>query len=124
MRAAFAARVLRLAHACAYKPGWRLIVKRDQSYLGGARLYVQVEAEVVDVDSGQRTRLKGGKAYLSEHMTDTEIVRTIFGRFLAFETHECMEAFTFNGARIFGPHIDVYELAGISHYLDTREAVA
>ena len=62
------------------------------------RLFLQVEPN-------------GRKWALSEHMTPSEIVRTAFMAALAYEEHELRESFTYKGVAIFGPHLDVEDLA-------------
>lgn len=50
---------------------------------------------------------------LSPHMTDSEIVQTLFKCCITSMEHRTREAFQFQGARIFGPHFDVYDLVSL-----------
>jgi hypothetical protein len=102
-----------------YKPGYRLLLNVDQADPGG-RLYLQVECDRPDVFTGVMGVGRGGKAYLSPHMTTSEIVRLAFGLFRAYEEHECREFFAYRGARVFGPHIDVEALVHVADVLDVR----
>lgn len=64
---------------------------------------------------------RGGKAYLSEHMTVSELTRTAFGLFRAYEEHECREFFKWRGKAIYGPHIEVLSLWEVADRLDYRD---
>lgn len=57
---------------------------------------------------------------LTPEMTDSEIVQTAFKCCLTSAEHRCREAFTYRGARIFGPHFDVEDLVKLCQ--DGREA--
>ena len=56
---------------------------------------------VYDAD-GQEWR--GRKWFLSKHMTDDEIIKTIWLAFEIAVRHELMEGFKVNGFRVFNPH--------------------
>jgi hypothetical protein len=53
---------------------------------------------------------KGRKWLMSEHMTDGEIVQTVFLATLTAIEHEIRETFTFRGAAVFDPHYDIEKL--------------
>lgn len=102
------------------RAGYRLLCERDKKDPQG-RWYFQIECERPDTYTGEMGIGRGGKAYLSPHMTLGELVRKAFGLFAAYEEHECREAFTYNGRAIFGPHIDVVALHMVADDLDFRE---
>lgn len=56
----------------------------------------------------------GGKAYVSPHSTDDEIVKKVFGLIMAYVEHETREGFMFKGKRIFGPHITLEALMSVA----------
>ena len=56
-------------------------------------------------------KMGGRKWFLSEHMTDSEFVATVFKACLTWEEHECREHFFYCGQRVFGPHLNVNVLA-------------
>lgn len=128
----FLERVEAISALCLYrpwlKPGYSMDVRHDavQARVNGwpdqpePRVYIQVVATIPDVVTGEMSTQKSGKHYLSEFMTDTEIVRKIFGAYEMFDRHEIFEAFTYKGARIFGPHIDVDALVEISERVSVR----
>lgn len=63
---------------------------------------------------------RGRKWFLSEHMTDSEVVQTALVAVLAATEHEAREDFRYRGAAIFGPHYDVEAL----YYLATENRVS
>lgn len=82
-------------------------------HLGGGRderLYLQA----------QRRGRRGRKWWLSRHMTLSEVVRTAFMALQAYEEHELREAFRFDGALVFGPHLSVEALRAVSRHEDRR----
>lgn len=102
-----------------YKDGYELLLERDQKDENG-RFYIQVQCHRVDCIDGRLGLGRGGKAYLSEHMSDGEIVRKAFGLFVAYEEHECREFFQYRGRSIFGPHIDPDALWEAADQMDYR----
>ncbi len=99
--------------------GFTLLLERDKAD-GGGRWYFQVEAVRRDICTGQMGRGRGGKAYLSEYATVSELVQTAFGLYKSFLEHEARETFTWNGRRVFGPHMDVRALWEVAERFDAR----
>lgn len=93
---------------------------QDMEDVKNDRVFIQLQHYRPDVDKGTWAWGPGGKRYLSPHMTDSEIVRVFLGAALAYEEHEVREAFTYKGARIFGPHISVEAMVEIANRLDVR----
>ena len=116
----FDTRVKTLVDEIEYWPRYRLLCERDKKDPAG-RLYLQVECERPDVYTQIVGLGHGGKAYLSEHMTDGEIVRRAFALFMAYEEHECREGFKWRGRAVFGPHIATEALWEAAAHLDFRE---
>ena len=57
-------------------------------------------------------QVRWGRRWLvDEHATDGEIVQTALKAILTALEHEAREKFTFDGARVFSPHFDIYRLA-------------
>jgi hypothetical protein len=117
--ALFEMRVKQLVAHISYKVGYRLICERDKKDPDG-RLYLQVECDRPDVETKQMGVGRGGKFYLSEHMTDGEILRRAFSLFQAYEEHECREWFQYKHRALFGPHIDPMALWEVADRLDYR----
>ena len=75
------------------------------------KVWVQVGSLRPDCDNPNSFGLgKGGKAYISEHASDDEIVKKIMGLCLAYVEHETRESFYYKGKRVFGPHISLAAL--------------
>lgn len=103
-----------------YRPdSYRFIVAIDQADPAG-RVYIQLEHDRPDAFTGAAGVGRGGKSYLSPHMTVSEIVRRMLGMALAYEEHEVREFFQYKGKRVFGPHIDVEALVEVADELDIR----
>lgn len=83
---------------------------------------VFLQATYIDSDtySGELDLQYTRKWLLSPEMSDSEIVATAFKCCATSMEHRCREAFTYQGARIFGPHFDVDDLVRIC--LDGKEA--
>lgn len=116
----FESHIQELAMKISYKEGYRLICERDKKDPQG-RFYFQVECDRPDVYTGVMGVGRGGKAYLSEHMNDSELVRLAFGLFMRYEEHECREWFKYKDRSVFGPHIAVEQLWEIAEDYDFRE---
>lgn len=82
-----------------YKPdtGFRVTIK-------GECVFVQHWQKVSDCKTGQPSFQKGRKFYVSPHMTDGEIVRTLALAVKLFEEHEANEWLRFDGQRVLNPH--------------------
>lgn len=86
------------------------------------RFYFQVKCWRRDVITGEYGWGYGGKAYLSPHSTDSELVQTIFGLYKGYWEHEARENFEYRGRRVFGPHISTEALWDIARRVDYRSA--
>lgn len=108
-----------------YRDGYRWEVAIDQKDPAG-RVYVQLLHVRPDAVTGEIGEGRGGKRYLSPHMTDSEIVRALFGAAKAYEEHEVREWFKYRprdqqeARPIFGPHGDVDMLWRVADILDIR----
>lgn len=90
-----------------------LVCDRDKADPGG-RLYYQVHAMRPDTYTGDFGEGSGGKAYLSPHMIEDELVQLAWGLFQSYVIHEAREGFTYYGKRIYGPHLKVARLLEIA----------
>lgn len=75
--------------------------------------YVQATYVEPDIYTGVAQTQYTRKWLLTPAMTDSEIVQTLFKLCLTSMEHRTREAFTYKGARIFGPHFDVNDLADL-----------
>ncbi len=96
-------------------------VENDLKVNTGGRTYIQMVYSSVCTKSGVEEIWKGRKWYLSEHMTDDEIIKTSFAAFEAAVKHEVLEGFKVDGKVLFNPHINFEELLKISHKEIKRE---
>lgn len=78
------------------------------------RVYVKVMCFTACRKTGQPELQHGRKWYLSEFMTDDEIIKTAFAAFERFVAHEAKEGFKIDGKVPFNPHTDFEELLRIS----------
>jgi hypothetical protein len=109
-----------------YRPGYRFEIEIDKKDPDG-RVYLQLWHTRPDAVTGNTGEGRGGKRYLSPHMTDSEIVRSALGACLAYEEHEVREFFKYapdeeyEPRAIFGPHGDVNQLYRVADILDVRQ---
>lgn len=78
----------------------------------------------VDNDNPSATELEPQfcrKWYISLYSTDSEIIRSAYLAVQQAEMHELSENFTFEGARLFDPHIDLIALKDANIGQDSRE---
>jgi hypothetical protein len=99
---------------------FRVVLDRDKQVEGG-RLYLQIACMRPDTFTGQMGEGRGGKAYLTPHAADSELVGCVFGLYKSYVEHEARETFLYRGRRVFGPHIDVNALWEVARRIDARQ---
>lgn len=99
---------------------FKLKIARDQKHSRG-RFYIQVTYEAKCNKTGKLQTWHGRKWYLSEHMTDDEVVKTAYAAFEATVKHEILEGFQINGIPLFNPHVNYKALLTISNQEVSRE---
>lgn len=114
----FEKRVRALVGDLTYKENYVMQVAWDKTF--GTRLYMQAQCWRPDSETGEMGWGHGGKAYLTEHMTDSELLRLAFSLFDRYDHHEAREFFKYRGRAIFGPHIDALALWEVADRLDFR----
>jgi hypothetical protein len=75
--------------------------------------FLRLHGPAGDADSGQPASQLGRRWHLARDATQSEIVRTAFKAVLTWLEHEAREFFTYQEARVFGPHLDVDRLAAL-----------
>jgi len=90
-------------------------VERDCIHGKKGRIFIQITYVAPCAKTGKDNEWHGRKWYLSDHMTDDEIVKTAFTAFKMAVEHEVMESFKFAGVTVFNPHVNYQELISISH---------
>ncbi len=91
----------------------------DKKY--GERIYLQVCYTSPCTKTGEMLEWKGRKYYLSEYMTDDEVIKTAYVAFEQAVKHEVMEGFKVDDIILFNPHINFEELLKVSHKEVKRE---
>lgn len=90
-----------------------IIASEDKLY--GGRIYVQTSYKSPCSKTGELKEWKGRKYYLSQFMTDDEIVKTCYVAFEQSVKHEVMEGFKVDGIILFNPHVNFEELLSVSN---------
>lgn len=98
-----------------------VLIGQDKENTPG-RFYFQIRCYRRDVITGTYGYGYGGKAYLSEHATDSELIQTVFGLYKGYWEHEARENFKWRGRRPFGPHISTEALWDAAPRVDVRSA--
>lgn len=117
----FLERITRIADEVTLAENFAVVIDRDPEHTPG-RWYFQIRCWRKDVITGEMGYGYGGKAYLSPHATDSELVQTIFGLYNAYWHHEARETFQWRDRRVFGPHIATEALHSVAHKVDVRSA--
>lgn len=92
----------------------------DVDKINGSRVFIQMGYWSKCCKTHKEESWKGRKWYLSEFMTDDEIIKTCYCAFEAAVKHEIMEGFKVDGKILFNPHINFEELLKISDKEITR----
>ena len=103
--------------------GMQCIVRTGTSEERGDALFVQIQCWRMDVITKEMGWGYGGKAYPSEHATDSEIIQMIFGLYKGYWEHEARETFEWRGRRPFGPHISTEALWSVARQVDVRSSL-
>ena len=110
-------RVILLKHRCSLNclgVQFDIRVENDCKNIENGRLFIQIIYDAICVKTGVCEIWHGRKWYLSEHMTDDEIIKTIYAAFKTAIEHEIMEGFKVDGKILFNPHINFEELLKVS----------
>lgn len=90
-------------------------VKGFLDKISETRMYLQVIYTDTCRNTGEESEWHGRKWYLSEFMTDDEVIKTAFAACKSAVEHEIMEGFTVDGVVLFNPHVSFEALLSISH---------
>ena len=80
----------------------------------------------VDTTTGEPVAWKGRKWKLSQWMTDTEVVQSVWAAVQRALLHEASELFKFDGAAIYDRHVSVHRLVDLRQRddaLDGRDEI-
>jgi hypothetical protein len=115
----FLDRVQAIVAEIGYRDDYRWDVGTEPTHPFGP-VYIELRHWRPDAVTGEMAWGYGGKRFLPPTANDSEIVRALFSAALSYEEHEVREFFTYKGARIYGPHLDVEALAEIADRVDFR----
>lgn len=100
---------------------FRIRVERDNKDQVAGRIFLQVVYYAPCTKTGELLKWHGRKWYLSDHMTDDEIIKTAYAAFEAAVKHEVMEGFKVDGKILFNPHVSYEALLSVSD-IETQRA--
>lgn len=110
-------RVVRLTEAVELAERFKIRIDTDTK-----GLFIQITCWRKDVITEKWDWGYGGKYHPSEHASDSEIMNATFGLYKAYWEHEARETFTWEGRRIYGPHMDIRALHSVARKVDVRSA--
>jgi hypothetical protein len=98
-------------------------VERDNLHPKDGRIFLQLTYSAVCTKevgtelehTSEEKEWHGRKWYLSEFMTDDEVIKTCYGAFKMCVEHEIMESFKVDGKILFNPHVNYLDLLDVSH---------
>jgi hypothetical protein len=93
-----------------YKDGWWLVVHAPGPDAGDDKPWLKWCFTAPDIHTGKSETQHCRKWQLSYHMTTSEIVRAAYKAVLAAEEHEASEAFLYDGAMVYNPHMSIEDL--------------
>lgn len=85
------------------------------------RVYIQIKYSAPCSKTGKVDEWSSRKWYLSEHMTEDEIVKTLYAAFEMCVKHEVMEGFQYKEKQVFNPHTSYLNLYEAAQTETTRE---
>jgi len=94
---------------------------RIEKHPDADREYFQIFQTTTCNRTGEPYKNGGRKWDISQYMTESEFVLSVWKAVLTFEEHELREQFLYEGKRILDPHINVRALLSICEQLDVRK---
>lgn len=101
---------------------FKVIAHKDKINPESGRIYIQTQYSAKCNKSGVEQIWFGSKYYLSDYMTNDEVIKKAYVACQQAVNHEVMEAFKVDGIILFNPHVDFEELLKVSHKEVTRNA--
>jgi len=99
---------------------FKLRIMPDLRHTDCGRIFLQIVYSSPCTKTEKMEEWRGRKWYLSEFMTDDEIVKTAWAAFEAAVKHEVLEGFKVDGKVLFNPHVNFEELLTVTHKEVTR----
>lgn len=101
--------------------GVTMAYRVDVDQISGSRIFIQVVYSAPCSSTGMEEEWKGRKWYLSEYMTDDEIVKTAWLAFEIAVRHELLEGFKVDSKKLFNPHTSFENLLNVCVTETTRQ---
>jgi hypothetical protein len=102
---------------CTLDENLRMVLSFDV----GGRPYLQIAGMQPCSVSGEMKFWSGRKWMLSLHMTESEIVGTVFKAWETWFEHELRERFRYKGVQVFDPHRSIQALLQLDGVRDVRD---
>jgi hypothetical protein len=96
---------------------WELLHEHDSV----GRPYLRWKWEARCAKHGTPCIVMGRRWWLSPEMTESELVQTALLAAITAEEHETRERFTYQGKRVFNPHVSVQSLLSVCETEDARD---
>jgi hypothetical protein len=104
--------------AVRYKDGYDFDLEINEDIEGNVEWWISLTVRRVDALTGEPGVGHAVPRVVSPYMTESQIVRMMFGMAMGYEEHECREFFRYDGKAVFGPHISVRSLVDIADDVD------
>ncbi len=104
-----------------FKQKFDIRCERDNLNPVNGRIFLQITYKADCNKGGVLKDWHGRKWYLSTHMTEDEIIKTLFIAFKSVVEHEILEGFKVDEKILFNPHTSYLELLAISDREVSRE---
>jgi hypothetical protein len=112
--------ISRIDISCLGNKNFGIRVERDVKDKENGRIFIQIMYTAPCTKTGMNEIWRGRKFYLSDHMTEQEVIGTMFLAFKLAVEHEIMEGFKVDGKVLFNPHVSFEKLLEISEQEVTR----
>jgi hypothetical protein len=96
---------------------WKLRVEFDSV----GRQYMRWSWEARCAKTGMPVLVTSRRWWISPEMTESELVQTALLAALTAEEHETREHFTYQGKRVFNPHVSIQGLLQVCETEDARD---
>lgn len=98
--------------------GWQYVYELSAADTG--EIYVTLTVERPETFSGEVSWGRGWRHQLAPSMSESQIVKMLFGMGKDYDEHEAREGCTYKGRRIFGPHMDIAAMWAIAETYEQR----
>lgn len=85
------------------------------------RVYVTLVVTRPETFTGTVSAGRGWRHELHPSMSESQIVKMLFGMGQDFDEHEAREGFVYKGRRVFGPHIDIAAMWSVATTYEQRK---